>query len=583
MKIDKKIKLLVFTACIAFITITGSCKKGYLDVKDPNVYSADNYPATIDDLNTELNDLYGRIRAGFYDSQIYAFFASARDHSADVAYLNSDFSSGATLNYNSGDAGADGNTGVNGLWNSHYENIAKCLNTINDITRFKVKSPGLTPAELAKIDIIEGQALFLRAYNYMVLINYFGETMIASEADKAKMGIPILTKLAASIAETQIPRNTVGEVWDYIIEDLKKAELLLGTTTWGGDDIARVSGWGVKGLLGKAYIYTQQWPLAAAKLKEVTDGSGKSLVSFDNYKYMFNGKFEFNNESIVEVNFINDPSDIYNSRSGTGTHLEILLGTAYNDNGDITFNGYNNFFIHEKNLLRFGFTGTATSEADLQDPAYLAASATARDTRAVDPRLWVNAFQPYLDSITFDGVAFPTAKMVGGGINLDNVQAWSLRKFAYTDKKVVDNDRSSGNNMYLLRLADVYLLYAEALTKTGDNTQALEYINKVHRRAYGQADVNSPGGYDYASLSAATKAPDAALKNDPLKYERWAELFGEGNWWFDVARWKMGSTEAAYYEKVAAGKLTFEDSKYALPIPIKEMNANSKMVQNPGY
>jgi starch-binding outer membrane protein, SusD/RagB family len=578
MKIDKKIKLLIFIAGIAFVTIISSCKKGYLDVRDPNVYSADNYPATIDDINTELYDLYGRLRAGFYDDDLYPFFASAREHSADIAYVRSDFTSSATLNYNSGE------NIVNVLWNSHYENIAKCLNTINDIARFKVKNPFLTPDELARLDIIEGQALFLRAWNYMVLINYFGESMITSEADKGKMGIPILTKLAASIAETQVARNTAGEVWDYIIEDLKKSESLLGTTTWSGDDIARVSGWGAKGLLGKAYIYTQQWPLAAAKLKEVINESGKSLVPFNTYKYMFNGKFEFNNESLVEVNFVSDPNDKYNSRYNNGNNLQILLGTAYNDNGEIVNNGYNNFFVHEKNLSRFGFTGTAASEEDLQDPSYLATSATARNTKSVDPRLWVNGFQPYLDSIVLNDVPFPTAKMPGGGVNLENVQAWSLRKFVYIDRKVYDdNNESSGNNMYLLRLADVYLLYAEALTKTGDNSQALEYINKVHRRAYGQADVNSPGIYDYTSLSAATKAPDDALKNDPLKYERWAELFGEGQWWFDVARWKLGSSEAAYYQKVSVGNLTFDDSKYALPIPIREMNANTKMVQNPNY
>jgi starch-binding outer membrane protein, SusD/RagB family len=585
MKVNIKTKLLIFTMCIAFVIIISSCKKGFLDVKNPNVYSADNYPATIDDLNTELYDLYGRLRAGFFDDDNYPVFALSTAHNTDLAYSLPTWVAAATLNFNSGDIGVNGSTGVNGLWNIHYENIAKCLNTINDVARFKGKNPGLTTSELAKVDIIEGQAHFLRAYNYMMLINYFGETMITSEADKTKMGIPILRSLATSIAETQVPRNTIGEVWDYIIEDLKKSETLLGTTTWGGNDVARVSAWGAKGMLGKAYIYTQQWPLAAAKLKEVIDGSGKSLMPFDTYREMFNGNFEFNNESLVEVNFIKDVNDeLYNSRFNNGNNLSLLLGTAFVDNGDVQKNGYGNFFFHEKNLSRFGFTGTATTDDDLQDPAYLAASATARDTKAVDPRLWVNAFQPYLDSIFFNNVSYPTAKMPGDGVDIDDVQAWSFRKYTLTNKYIFDdNNISVGNNMYILRLADVYLLYAEALTKTGDNIQALEYINKVHRRAYGQADVNSPGIYDYASLSAATKASDAALSNDPLKYERWAELFGEGQWWFDVARWKLGNSEAAYYEKVSVGNLTFSDTKYALPIPIREMNANTKMVQNPGY
>jgi starch-binding outer membrane protein, SusD/RagB family len=580
MKISKKIKLLLFVLSIAFVTMISSCKKGYLDVTNPNVYETDNYPASIDDLDKELYGLYGRLRGGFYRAENYRFLALCRDHSADVAYQQGDFTAAALLSYNSGEQS------VGELWDIHYENIAKCVATISDVARFKLKNPALKPNEIKAIDLIEGQALFLRAWNYMVLINYFGETMITSEADKAKLGIPIIAKLATSIPETQVSRNTIGEVWAYIIDDLKKAELLLGTTTWGGSEIARVSGWGVKGLLGKAYVFTQQWPLATAKLKEVIDGSGKSLVSFDTYKQMFNGKFEFNNESLVELNFVYDPNDQpYNAELNTGQHLSLYLGTAYIDNNGRTKNGYANFSVHEKNLSRFGFTGTATSDDDLADPAYLAASATARDTKAVDPRLWLNAFQPYLDSITFDNTAFPTAKILGdGGADLDNVQSWGFRKYILIDKKIDgDFNVSNGNNMYLLRLADVYLLYAEALIKAGANAQALEYINKVHRRAYNQANVNAPGVYDYASLSAATKSPDAVLKNDPLKYERWAELFGEGHWWFDVARWKLGSSEAAYYQKVAVGNLTFQNSKYALPIPIREMNANTKMVQNPGY
>jgi starch-binding outer membrane protein, SusD/RagB family len=580
MKIYKKTGLLIFMLGIAFVSTISSCKKGYLDVTNPNVYETDNYPASINDLNTELNGLYGRLRGGFYRAENYRFFALCRDHSADLAYQNGEFNAAGFLTYNTGEGT------VNELWNSHYENIAKCITTITDVARFKVKNPALKPDEIKAIDLIEGQALFLRAWNYMVLINYFGETMITAEADKTKMGIPIINKLATTIAETQVSRSTIGEVWNYIIDDLKKAELLLGTKTWGGDEIARISGWGVKSLLGKAYVFTQQWALATVKLKEVIDGSGKSLVPFNTYKDMFNGKFEFNDESLAELNFISDPNDQpYNAELNTGQHLSLYLGTAYIDNNGRTKNGYCNFSVHEKNLSRFGFTGTATSDDDLAAPAYLAASATARSTKTADPRLWVNAFQPYLDSITLDNATFPTAKILGdGGADLDNVQSWGFRKYILIDKKIDGNfNVSNGNNMYLLRLADVYLLYAEALIKTGGNVQALEYINKVHRRAYDQANVNTPGAYDYASLTAATKSPDPVLKNDPLKYERWAELFGEGHWWFDIARWKLGSSEAAYYQKIAVGPLTFQNSKYALPIPIKEMNANTKMIQNPGY
>jgi starch-binding outer membrane protein, SusD/RagB family len=574
MKINIKTGMMAAAITIFTGISTVSCKKDYLNVTDPNVFSADNYPATVADINNELNDLYGRLRGGYYKAENFAYFALSRSHSSDLNYNDPNFNAAGQLNYQAS------NQDVDLLWNTHYENIAKCLNTINDIARFRIKNPNLSTDDKAAVDLMEGQARFIRAWNYMLLVNFFGETMINADADKAKMGVPIITKLATTVAETQIPRKTIGEVWDYIVADLKAAEILLTGKTWDGADISRISGWAVKGMLGKAYIYTQQWPLASAKLKEVIDGSGKTLVPFNEYKEMFNGKFEFNNESLVEVNFIADPLNPYNSDDGVGNHLSLLTSPAYiNDNGESQPNGYGNYFIHDKNLIRFGFTGTAVTPDELQNPDYLIASATARDTKTTDPRLWVVAYQPYLDSLPLDGVSRPVGKIEG--LTTD-VQAWSWHKYVMADKISESSTIANGNNMFILRLADVYLLYAEAAAKTGNTADALEYINKVHRRAYNQP-VDAPSSFDYASLTAVTKAPDPALSNDPLKYERWAELFGEGTWWFDVNRWKLGQTEATYYQKLTVGNLTWDDTKYALPIPLREINTNTVIAQNPGY
>src|SRR3712207_6347738 len=136
------------------------------------------------------------------------------------------------------------------------------------------------------------------------------------------------------------------------------------------------------------------------------------------------------------------------------------------------------------------------------------------------------------------------------------------------------------SNFYWLRLADVYLLYAESLANTGDNAQALEYINKVKRRAYSYP-VEGTSPVDYQTLTDKTEATDPVLGNDPLKYERWAEFFGEGNWWFDVRRWQIGDKEANYYQRVRGGAIEWAPTDYAQPIPVQELNANTKITQNP--
>jgi hypothetical protein len=69
MKINIKTGMMAAAITIFTGISTVSCKKDYLNVTDPNVFSADNYPATVADINNELNDLYGRLRGGYYKAE----------------------------------------------------------------------------------------------------------------------------------------------------------------------------------------------------------------------------------------------------------------------------------------------------------------------------------------------------------------------------------------------------------------------------------------------------------------------------------------------------------------------------------
>ena len=122
-------------------------------------------------------------------------------------------------------------------------------------------------------------------------------------------------------------------------------------------------------------------------------------------------------------------------------------------------------------------------------------------------------------------------------------------------------------------------------------TEALEYVNKVHRRAYGY-DPDSTSPVDYQSLTDRTKTADEDdhLANNPPLYERWAEMFGEMRWWEDVRRLRIGQKEADYYKTVsgpgaAKTQIVWKETNYAMPIPTSEFESNpsSGMVQTPGY
>jgi hypothetical protein len=186
------------------------------------------------------------------------------------------------------------------------------------------------------------------------------------------------------------------------------------------------------------------------------------------------------------------------------------------------------------------------------------------------------------------GVLRPVAKCsnIGAGIR-QFFQGWSFKKFQTIDDNVHAYNAADASNLYILRLADVYLLYAEACMNSGENANALEYINKVKRRAY-DYPVNAASPVDYASLTSPTKATDANLANNPLRYERFAELFAEGHWWFDIGRWRIGSGEAAYYNVLlptGGAPQWAENRSYSFPIPFSEMSTNAQLAgkQNPGY
>jgi starch-binding outer membrane protein, SusD/RagB family len=449
----------------------------------------------------------------------------------------------------------------------------------------KIRATTLSDELKARTDAIEGQVRFLRALNYYFLINFYGESMINTEADKAKLGVPLWDKVPTSITDAKKERATVGQVWDFMIADLLKAQTLLDKQApWGGNDRARVDKWAVKSFLGKAYLFTLQNDKAREVLKDVIDNGGKKLLAFGEYAKMFNGMNEFSTESIFEINFTVDRKDVWNTTQNNSSQYGVFISPSYLEDDGVSegTNGFGNLFIHDANLDRHGFTDNTTATAEMKTKKYFDLSVNLRKNKQIDPRMTVNMLQPWVDSIYVYDKWRKVTKNRGEGFPLANNQAWCHRKFVILDRGMwTEQGESIGSNMYFMRLPDVYLMYAEAQARLGNTKEALEYINKVHRRAY-SLPVDTPASNDYKTLTDKTMALGAGdhLANDPLKYERFVELFAEGSWWFDVCRWKIGDKETAYYKTVKAGPLAWDDKKYALPIPRGELDNNGKIKPN---
>lgn len=597
-------KKLVYICVLLSVTIV-QCKKDPTTVSRGDVYNSENYPSKIDQLFSVMIGNYSNLRAvQLFGSDLIAKDMACMEHTCDLAY-NGDASWNALSINNM----ATSNGYADGLWSGLYRGV-KNVNVFFDRAAF-YKDKYAKTAELGDIALMEGESHFLRAYYYFILECFYGESYMNNGSGGDKMGVPITT-LTSTLEGTQVSRSTVKEVWDYIIADLKQAEILLKGKVWSGDQKARVNEWAVKTLLTKAYLFTGDYANAKIYAKDVIDNSGKSLMPYAKYKEAFNGKGEneYNEETIFEINV--DVDELAWGKFSTDIDLTTSQGLIWapsfldGDGTEESANalGFGNVFVHDKNLKRFGFNLPIWTLVDnpnfdnssdpspynpkkIIDPVYKQNSLNIRTNNTVDPRLYVCALQPWVDSVSDNGGSSykPVAryKEIPESIR-KNYYGWSFRKYATIINSLYNLNARDGANIYVYRLADVYLMYAEACSKTGDNANAIEYLNKVKRRAY-SLPVNAPSAIDYLNLNSATKATDPVMANDPLKYERWAELFNEGHWWFDVCRWRIGSQEAAYYQtSVAGGNIQWSDNRsYVWPIPLNEINTNSKIKQSAGY
>ena len=596
----------------------------FFDISNKQTLSQNNFPATLDQVNLVLTSSY----AGPYSIGMYSFYwfpmgIYLYDHTTDT-YGSYDERGTSMDNY----------TDINSRYITQmYVDICKWANLSTTVLEAieTYKTTKATTTEKTVLDYMRGQALFNRALAYW-------HAQIFFELKPDGLGFPLFDKVENSLNGMKRKRATTADTWAFVVKDLEEAVPLLK----GYNDKYRASEWAAKGLLAKVYmqadyINADYKTKAKSLMEDIINNSGKKLATLDVYRDMFYGNSanEFNSESLYELSMNtnwnqNGPWAGYT----TGSGMPMVFAPWYTDL-DIRFrpgveglvdpltkardvitakksSEWGNNFIHDANIRRFGFHGIGGDTVPrrtfnkayvstqtrsntnypyrLEDPMYRQNCLDLKNNKDfVDPRIINSAGQPYVDEYMNEKGKITYYDRSSEVNNRPDMLAWQHRKF--TNIKGVEmgpapygKNQSSDANYPVIRLADIYLLYAE-LIKDTDPVKALEYVNKVHRRAYGYTpDAASP--YDYKSFSDRTKTsdPNDHLANDVLKYERWAELFAEGQWWWDVRRWKIGAAEAAYYKETRHGAITWKgDESYVQPIPQLELERNENIQQSTGY
>lgn len=613
-----------------------SCSDEFVDESRPfDVLNPEIFPENMAQVDYFLNAPY----TNTHSQELFAFMGLGRffynfDHTCDLAWLGTSvWNELAVLQVNA----ANGYSA--GPWISLYRGVQQSRTFIDLIVpKYKEKKGSeISAADELALKYKLGEAHYLRAWHYYHLINLYAQEVVTTGDAGNKDGVIIFgsdVKIGDRQAE-MLPRQNVKDSWDYVVDDLKKSmELLTDATnntkkTWTGVDKGRIDYFAAATLLGKVLMYQEKWLEARDLFLDVVNNSGKSLMSFNNYYQMWNGNPAYsanetnNTEAIHQITFVRSGINAMDA-GGSVSSAASLLFTPFYDNDKVggATPGYGNIWMHDRNIGRFGFAQNYFPELiNFPGPtrtvslAYVDSCLKMKQLKRYqvdpDPRLWVSAYQPWVDKI-MNGSAEKAILPYGNGCENDyqmnavqpanlKKHGWSLRKFNLYDVQASQNPRMHGADMYFSRLAEVYLDLAECYWKiSSSNTDpnALEYINKVHRRAWNRPVNTIQSDIDYKAISSTSPITKAnpkpntgdvsftdALSLNALYYEMWAETFAECKWWYNVRRWKLGSNEAKVYQKTRAGELSWaaDDHQYALPIPQTERDNNSRCSQNIGY
>jgi len=519
-------KQLFFSIILAISFV--SCSNDFITLNPPSNLNSDGFYKTETDINQAVLSAYGSLR-NLYNQQ-YIRLGEIRSDNTTYSWL-----SGNPANEKGIDEFASPllpeNGFTTGTWNSSYNTILRCNIVIGRIENVPFKDENLKRQYIA-------EARFLRALIYFYLNRIFGGVALNGEL----LGVIKVDKEISQTEAYELLRAPLQEIYDLIIEDLEYAKANL-PESYPSTSIGRVTKGGAIGMLGKVYMTMAGYPLnkgneyyskAIEQFKLVINDSRFSLEP--SYKALFDVANKNTKESLFEVQ--------YKKGAPNGA-----TGSPWNNNFAPRFS--------DKEVVLVGNKSGENAPTQSMSDAY----------EYGDPRKFVS--------------------MKDGWVNA-KTGAWESDKYVCKYYDVSTSGSDNGNNWIELRLADIYLLYAEALVRTnGDKQEAINYVNKIRERAR-----NTPNDPTLTDIPA-TLLVNYQIENFPtdaalllaIENERRIELAFENHRWFDLVRTNRAKdVMIASQEYNGYPDFVWTDNALAYPIPMTVMQSNpDKIIQNMGY
>jgi hypothetical protein len=507
----------MYCAFMLFIGSMVGCKKN-LEID----------PVGVQTLDVTFSDFSGALAA---TNGIYSRLSTSNLYRGNISLLLVDQASDdviygprATPNYSKIDYFENASTDifVMDIWSAFYEIIYRSNVVIGRVPNVPIPpARSLNSAGLPFKDQLIGEAKFLRAFSYFNLVRLFGD-------------VPVHISEISSIEEINIPRTKVAEVYKQIESDLQDAVAKLPPTYSGsgvGNEKGRVTKWAAMALLAEVYLTQKNYTGARDMAAQIINGSLVSGFRLnDTYvgNYIARGGVENSPESLFEIQF---GGATISGPGASGQNYSSLMSGANNvPRGISTYKPSDNSLLENEP----GYTGSLVQAYDIDN----------------DLRFKLCYYRD-----------------IGFGSTI----TWHCNKW------YILGQGSGNENFIVSRLADVYLMYAEAVNEIGGpDAISVEYVNKLRRRAFG-SPVNTPSVSQDIVLAGLTQI----RFRDLIREERRKELAFENKRWFDLLRYGYDYMVDVLVNKQK--RVLFKKDFMLFPIPATELVANPQMTQNLGY
>lgn len=553
----------MFVSALLTGTLT-SCSDSFLDLKDRNNFTNENFWRDKADAESALAAAYSPIKYqmyGYYGA--FDGWLNLNSRGDDIfTVLNEEASMWDIANFQ--------NSATTG--NDPYGALYTGIQRANIVLKFidEVPASGITESDRA---IIKGEALVLRAYQYFLLVNNYG-------------AVP-LRLIPSNEDEPNKPASSEEEIWRQIEIDLLTAinECNLPENR-PAEQKGRIEKGAAQAILGKVYATQHKYADAKTTLGNLIKSSYTEFNKPGNTRYRLMENFadnfttanENNAESVFELQYSSDGDLSWGNEGGISLGSSLAQFVGPSSSGGWAKLMPSAFLVSE---FTTETRGTQTTAQDSKYDKRMYASLFFTPSEYGD---WVSEENGWYDGQFYGGLYSMddlwngNASKMAGGAPVYTVSQTSgaqngkflLKKYTayYVKSKSADNmgnKEGKSNNVRVFRFAEVLLLYAEACTKEGDVVEANWALNEIRQRA-GLPQKT----FELSNLMAE------------IEHQCLLEFFGEGHRFDDLKRWySTAQIQMILKENDKQGASKFKEKYKYYPIPAGELNNNSAMKQNP--